>query len=806
LEQFLREFLYGDGLFTVVVGSPTNPGNVRFYQTIPEELPEDKDVYFGPAMRKSRGTEKTDVDGTRVLWVDADDPQKPLATLPPSAIVQSGHGYHLYWFLNDPLTDTSTIEQLNQLLAKDVPTADPACWNCNRILRVPGTTNNKEPEKPVKVVLQKLSPEITYDILDIRVLEKLNKQDRHRIRTGDSRGFHSRSERDWAAVTALVDAGATDGLIERLFALQPCGDKVRSGAPANYLPHTIEKARSRPAAASNGGGRVRGEEDVRETILEGTDGYYVPLRRGLKRVSTFTIQPKLLLDGSTFSAEDAIVGTVTVPGYTWPDITFSRSAFTSVTKIDKECPIAAWQWLGRDEEVRLLLPFLLNKLQESGLPRVVASPTQGLHILGGVPYFLGDKEVIAPDQYWNGFEGPLAWLPSQREHPEMRLQPSLTEVEAKRLRDCLPRLNEPEVIWTMLGWYAAASLKPWLETQGYRFPVLNVAGTKGSGKTTLIQRIFMPLFGQGVPKSYDAGTTRFVTLAILGSTNAIPIAFSEFRYESAEKFLRYILLSYDTGHDPRGRGDQTTVDYPLQAPFSVDGEDIIQDPAARERIVVAHLHPRVIEEGSEAYNAFNQLRWEIPKGFGGQFLQHILRRLVAGNLRGLLDESRDAVFGTHPGRLPDRVRNNHVVVYFGARLFCEAIGLDAPDPGFLGRSINTVFNTTAGRSRTLVDDMVEDIVNSCTQPNGSFQWNVLDGCMFFQLASAHSWWVSVRRRQGRGALERDAIKSQLAEAPYYAGAKVFDGTPMLGVSLAKAQEAGLDIPDHVNKRTIRVDF
>lgn len=797
MNDFFDRFWFHEGLLAVYTDNWSNPDYYDHVPNLPPLLKANKEIFFGPAIRKTKGLTKEDILGTKVLWVDVDDTQKPLCTLPPTMRVFSGHGWHLYWELTEPLEDIDLIEELNKILIRDVSTADIACWNANRILRVPGTVNKKDPESPIAVYLDQEKPTAVYTPGDFYVLDKLTKQTRHKVRTGDSRGYRSRSERDWAIVTELVSAGATDELINILFELQPCGDKTKDAATnRTYLAHTVEKVRAKePTEAAQG--------------LEITaDGYYLWGRRGKRRVSTFTYEPTLLLDGSMFDAEDALVGNVAASGYTWKGVTFTRSAFQSVQKLDRECKIAAWQWLGRDEDIRALLPFLLGVLQEKGLPRVAATPTLGLHWIKGVPYFLGDNQVLGPGQCWNGFEGPIAWLLSHKEHPQLYLKPVVTDDEIAFVRDLVPRLNEPSVLWTLLGWYAAAPLKTWFESQGYRFPVLNVVGTKGSGKTTLIQRVFMPLFGQTDPKSYDAGTTRFVTLALMGSTNGVPIAFSEFRYDAVERFLRFVLLSYDTGHDPRGRGDLTTVDYPLSAPFSLDGEDLVEDPAARERIVVAHLHPHAIAEGSDAHDAFSQLRFNIPSGFGGYYIQGLLQKLHDGDALETLNRAREAVFGAFPTKLPDRVRNNHIVTYTGVLLWCDGVGIDPPEATVLRDSINTVFDMTTGRTRTLVDSMVEDLVNACSQTTTGFRWKWSDetGILHFQLASAHSWWLASRRRQGRGALERDAIRAQLKEAQYVREPMMIENTWMYGIDLHTAQELGLDVPSALKIREMTLKF
>jgi hypothetical protein len=89
-----------------------------------------------------------------------------------------------------------------------------------------------------------------------------------------------------------------------------------------------------------------------------------------------------------------------------------------------------------------------------------------------------------------------------------------------------------------------------------------------------------------------------------------------------------------------------------------------------------------------------------------------------------------------------------------------------------------------------------------------FKWTMTEEgrVLCFQLSSAHNWWLSSRRRQGRGALERDAIRSQLREAPYALEARLVEGIWMYGVDLVNAQELGLDVPAKVTVREVRFKF
>lgn len=761
------------------------------------------EVYFGPAVRSMPAATKDAVLGTMAFWVDIDNPATPMSTLPPSFTVWSGHGWHLYWLLRSMVTKIDIIEYYNKLLIADVPHADKNSWNANRLLRVPGSMNLKQPDDPVRVELRRVLP-IAYDLRDFDILKSLTTGDKHLLRTGDSRSFRSRSERDFRVIKSLLTAGASDELIATIFAHQPIGDKVRDKeTSASYLTTSIENAKTAVVGGGSGDAVKEPEpSNLVAAIEEREDGFYIVTKRGESRISTFTLTPQLLLDGYMFKSPDAIVCDVHADGRVWTDVTFPRGAFNSTRALDQVCGTAAWQWLGNDTHLRNLLPWLMRKLREQGMPQVSATPVMGLHIVDGTAYFMGDRDVVSHENYWRGYSGPLAWLPSKVEHPTLDLEPRATPEHIADVARLVPLLNEPDVIWPMLGWYAATFLKPWIETQHLRFPILAASGSTGSGKTSLIQRIMLPLFGGTEPKSFDAGTTKFVILALLGGSNAIPVAFSEFRYTHAESFLRYILLAYDTGHDPRGRSDQTTVDYPLSAPFSLDGEDLIADPAAMQRLVVALLSPATVRDtGSPAYQAFRELEGTLNQGFAGWYVQQLLAKLASGELKRVLQEARSAISLEYGSKLPDRVRNNHTIALFGAYLFADAVGIVRPPTNCMTRSIKAVFDIEHGRAKLLIDTMVEAVINHCRRSGSSITRHYVREqdtgreILYIQLTTAHDWWLKDRRRQGRDALELNALRAQLREAPYFVDSKVMGTMLMYGIDILKAFQAGLEIPN-----------
>ena len=136
-------------------------------------------VYFGVASRKTpSGGSKSDLDYVNVVWVDLDCDKLGISKdryieeltqwlLPPSVIVDSGHGLHCYWILKEPVKDFHEIEKINLGLAKALKGGDTKAYDATRILRVPTTTNWKDPKEPLPVRIVHFNPDLRYNLLTL---------------------------------------------------------------------------------------------------------------------------------------------------------------------------------------------------------------------------------------------------------------------------------------------------------------------------------------------------------------------------------------------------------------------------------------------------------------------------------------------------------------------------------------------------------------------------------------------------------------------------------------------------------------
>ncbi len=147
-------FLKRDAGETKTVQFPTAE-HERAYDVCLNRSHNGWDCYLSPAtlahrVPKGRGR-KNDFLGSRALWVDLDvddthDKDDLLAKvenwqIPPSAIVDSGHGLHVYWLLTEFVDDKDRVERCNLWLADEFG-ADH-CYSIDHLLRVPGTVNYK---------------------------------------------------------------------------------------------------------------------------------------------------------------------------------------------------------------------------------------------------------------------------------------------------------------------------------------------------------------------------------------------------------------------------------------------------------------------------------------------------------------------------------------------------------------------------------------------------------------------------------------------------------------------------------------
>src|SRR3984957_15446649 len=204
-------------------------------------------VAANPLRAGSRKRTKESIASVRHLYIDIDtDGDARLATLrasdavpTPSAILSTSPGkYQVLWRVDG--FDFSRQEQTLKLLAIAFG-GDPACTDCNRVLRLPGFLNRKyDPAHRVTVEYPCDSVWTPTDFrLDSGVVDAMLFD--HAIPPRKQPGKHSNSEGDWAWVSHELAHGKDPVKLTRELASRR-SDKPN---PLYYAQRTVDVASAR---------------------------------------------------------------------------------------------------------------------------------------------------------------------------------------------------------------------------------------------------------------------------------------------------------------------------------------------------------------------------------------------------------------------------------------------------------------------------------------------------------------------------------------------------------------------------------
>lgn len=238
-----------------------------------EQCYADHDVYFGIAQRSSNtGGGKTDCFSTQVLHLDIDTgsvghKQSPRFKgnkdfldffakskfPPPSGIVQTGHGFHFYWKLVEPIIFNETsISRLETLMTRmEKLLGGDSTHDINRIFRVPYTINHKVPDAKVSSFIYSTNYETKYSLEEIEnhellkmPLEKLQKIHYEALFGNIGWNTPDRSSADFVITLALQQAGFSEEQQKSVFAIYPTTGKYETHpSPEKYIDKTIENAK-----------------------------------------------------------------------------------------------------------------------------------------------------------------------------------------------------------------------------------------------------------------------------------------------------------------------------------------------------------------------------------------------------------------------------------------------------------------------------------------------------------------------------------------------------------------------------------
>jgi hypothetical protein len=178
------------------------PGHI---DRLRRESDQGQNVYISANPRLRRGGKTGDVALARSVFADLENIDPAAATErcyvaglpPPTVLVSSGHGCHVYWVLTEPMTDLQAWSAIQKRLAALLG-GDPKVFDPPRVMRLPGFLNHKPP--PAQCYLCDAKPERRYRLEDL--LQQSQQSE-------TSNGGNREIEQTDAMIASVVSADST---------------------------------------------------------------------------------------------------------------------------------------------------------------------------------------------------------------------------------------------------------------------------------------------------------------------------------------------------------------------------------------------------------------------------------------------------------------------------------------------------------------------------------------------------------------------------------------------------------------------
>lgn len=423
---------------------------------------------------------------------------------------------------------------------------------------------------------------------------------------------------------------------------------------------------------------------LRGQVLEDESGYYfVQGLTGPEIISTFSIRPRERIVYENGKGEAIRIDFQTKAGKTFEGHVIEPGSWRSRRDFMGALVLPELQFTGSDDNVQGIKKLVADVPVPSRRGRVIGpglfeiSPGRWLWACEDGKLLSADGWVDPQDILDSvvvvnpgAFSGRLRHAPAEK-----KATAQLAEIVLPNLL----RLNEPDTMLALIGWFYATPLAPRIRTAIGHFPILWSWGTSGSGKTTTLRSVMWPLLGVSRGQDpFSVTDTDYALIRTMSSSESLPGIFDEWRKDNGEKninrVLRLVRRIYGGEIEQRGRSNLTIDSYRLALPTVIAGESAPEEQAVMERLVVALFNRNALTP--ERALVLEKLTRLDLGSLAGPYVQFVLgldfsqemmaaRHLCAGMLAGK--------------SLPGRVADNALVVVLGLHLFekwAESLGLN----------------------------------------------------------------------------------------------------------------------------------
>lgn len=258
-------------------------------------------------------------------------------------------------------------------------------------------------------------------------------------------------------------------------------------------------------------------------------------------------------------------------------------------------------------------PSDLNRLKEY-VAQQDAPVRRGTEHIG-----LHDDEWVVPDgtltaDGWTEEPGTVFESAKTPLATKCSLTPEVgDEYDSETVREILrllPKTRLTERFLPALGWFYAATTRPYIQRWEGEFNILAVTGDSGAGKTATLEALWQ-CFGVNGDLLRADGTT-FPKMRALATSNALPVVFDEYKpadmsQYAVDSFHSLLRTSTRGGIEEKGRPDGSVIGHKLLAPTVISGEQALRGTAEERRTLQTSFSRQASVGGTPESQAFARL-------------------------------------------------------------------------------------------------------------------------------------------------------------------------------------------------------
>ena len=393
-------------------------------------------------------------------------------------------------------------------------------------------------------------------------------------------------------------------------------------------------------------------------------------------------------------------------------VTLTPDCWTSSIKFLKILPDAEFSFTGNIEVVQLVK----RHVAKFDLEQKNGTRTSGFHTTDqGELQFITEHGALTA----SGSRTDLVYLNEIPSGCALQQSAPLTPDQTTYM-DRLLAFNAGEVTLPVLGWAAACFFKDRIHATYSCFPLLNLEGEAGAGKSSTAREVLMRLWGITTAPRAIAEQTKFTMMRQVSSSNTIPLVYEENKStkmndKQIQMVSNLIRDTYNSFEGQRGFADQTMRTYRYEAPVCIIGETGFTESALLDRLVTVSF----FRNTSQHYlPTFKQLKHLPLESIGRSLLNASLATNQAAVAAGIESEQAQV-----DPKLTDRPRLNAAILRFGLRTLLSLLGMSDQfgDEEFamIDRSVIQTTTDDEGPNRKSAVDRILEHMSHMASYNGT---------------------------------------------------------------------------------------